>query len=435
MPLFHLGIDDTDSLKRGCTTYIGALLVERLAGRCNFVDYPNLIRLNPNVPWKSRGNAAICLRFRSDMGPTQLMEIAVDLVERNRDNADEKNQPGIALLEGEVPYALKDYGRRALFDVLTLDEARGMADRTGMRSHAIRGGRGLIGAVASIGNTLEGDHTFELAVYRREEFWGRRREVDYRSVVEFDQEEGPRTFNNIDYEKERLLVTPRGPDPILFGVRGEAPSVVIRALKVIRFSGAERWVIWRSNQGTGAHLTRAKAIAELRPYEAAVINGTVSQGPRTIRGGHVISTIRDFSGEIDIAGYEPSGSFRAIVGGLMPGDKVRAFGGVRPLEEGKLTFNLERLEVLEQVTEVRMNPRCPDCGKSMKSEGKGKGYQCRRCGARSPHAALVGISRATPTGVFLPPPRAMRHLTKPPIREGRQKSSRDAGIGPFYGVF
>ena len=55
--LLHIGLDDTDSPEGGCTTYIGARLVEELdALGVRFTDYPNLLRLNPNVPWKTRGN-------------------------------------------------------------------------------------------------------------------------------------------------------------------------------------------------------------------------------------------------------------------------------------------------------------------------------------------------------------------------------------------
>ena len=63
--IMHIGLDDTDSPRKGCTTYIAALLVEKLEKLItNFIDYPNLIRLNPNVPWKTRGNGAICLRIK-----------------------------------------------------------------------------------------------------------------------------------------------------------------------------------------------------------------------------------------------------------------------------------------------------------------------------------------------------------------------------------
>ena len=77
MPRYHLGMDDTDSLQKGCTTYIGALLVDRLLERgSRFFDYPNLIRLNPNIPWKSRGNAAVCLRFESEMQASDIMPVS-----------------------------------------------------------------------------------------------------------------------------------------------------------------------------------------------------------------------------------------------------------------------------------------------------------------------------------------------------------------------
>ncbi|MEJ2281147.1 MAG: hypothetical protein P8X97_04430 [Candidatus Bathyarchaeota archaeon] len=46
MVQLHIGFDDTDSPKGGCTTYIAALLVEKFrAYGVNFLDYPNLIFL------------------------------------------------------------------------------------------------------------------------------------------------------------------------------------------------------------------------------------------------------------------------------------------------------------------------------------------------------------------------------------------------------
>ncbi|MBU7030440.1 MAG: tRNA(Ile2) 2-agmatinylcytidine synthetase, partial [Theionarchaea archaeon] len=61
----HLGVDSTDSLTKGmCTTYLGMILVRRLLELdVHFVDYPNLIRLNPNIPYKTRGNGAVALRI------------------------------------------------------------------------------------------------------------------------------------------------------------------------------------------------------------------------------------------------------------------------------------------------------------------------------------------------------------------------------------
>jgi tRNA(Ile2)-agmatinylcytidine synthase len=435
MPLYHLGLDDTDSLKLGCTTYIGALLIARLQKDSRFTDYPNLIRLNPNIPWKSRGNAGICLRFESKMSSEEILDMTFELTQKYRDQTDEKNQPGIALLEGTVTSKLKEFGQRALYDVITLEEAIRTAKYLGIRYRMIRGGRGLIGALASIGNTLELDYTFELIVYRKKALWGKKREIDYNNVIEFDKSTQPRTFNNIDYEERRLLITPHGPDPILFGVRGEDPAIVMSSLKKIKFKGGERWVVYRSNQGTATHLTQYKSISELKPYQAAVIDGEIYKKSITIKGGHVIGFIQDQTGKVDIAGYEPSGNFRIIVKYLIPKDVIRAYGGVRLLSDGKLTFNLEKLEVLSLSTTKWANPLCPTCGKRMKSEGKNKGFQCERCGTKRNTLTKVYIERKVSPGIYLPPPRAMRHLTKPFQRYGREKSFWDSIIGTFYGQF
>lgn len=435
MQLYHLGIDDTDSLRQGCTTYIAALLIEDLLKDSIFVDYPNLIRLNPNIPWKSRGNAGICLRFCSRLDPNEILDLAQNYVEEWRDRSDEKNQPGIILLKGEVPQYIKDFGRRALTDVLSLEEAQFLIKISGAEWCSIRGGRGLIGALASIGNTLEEDYTFELIVYRKKDLWESERKVDFESVIKFDKETAPFTFNNVDYETKRLLITPHGTDPILFGVRGESPTIVKKALDIIKFEGAERWVIYRSNQGTDAHLSQFRLIKDLRAYQAAIIEGVISRKPKILRGGHVIATLRDGSGEIDIAGYEPSGELRMVVRELVEGDEVRAYGGVRLLEDGRLTFNLEKLEVLKLLREKVANPICPNCGKKMKSEGKQKGYQCKKCGLKGKEPASVRVERNIMEGIYVPPPRSMRHLTKPLQRYGLEKTSWIGKLEKFYGRF
>jgi len=71
MTLLHIAFDDTDSRAGRCTTHLAfrvAAELEKTMG-AEFVDFPLLIRLNPNIPWKTRGNGAVCLRARiSDTG-------------------------------------------------------------------------------------------------------------------------------------------------------------------------------------------------------------------------------------------------------------------------------------------------------------------------------------------------------------------------------
>ncbi len=72
-----IGLDDTDSLQGMCTTYLATELVSELTKDYDLIGYPRLVRLNPNIPWKTRGNGAICLRFSKGVGRgTVIGEIA-----------------------------------------------------------------------------------------------------------------------------------------------------------------------------------------------------------------------------------------------------------------------------------------------------------------------------------------------------------------------
>src|SRR5712691_12669580 len=63
-----IGVDDTDSLQGMCTTFLATEIVRDLTTDLDLVGYPRLVRLNPNIPWKTRGNGAICLRIGNGEG-------------------------------------------------------------------------------------------------------------------------------------------------------------------------------------------------------------------------------------------------------------------------------------------------------------------------------------------------------------------------------
>lgn len=425
----HIGIDDTDSLSGGCTTYICALLVEqiiRLGGV--FEDYPNLIRLNPNVPWKTRGNGALCMRIlvHPDRIP-ELKDLVIDTVKKHSTLSDPNTNPGIVFHAGKVHSEISSFARKATTSLVRIGEARNLISKLHVDSIVLKGSRGLIGALAAVGALQKDDHTFELITYRRPENRGTVRRVSKNSVIDMDQKTQPQTFNSIDKETGRLLITPRGPDPILYGVRGESPEIVLKAHRMIELQEeVERWVIFRTNQGTDCHLTKVDAISDLHPFQPIVARGRVSSAPRTIPGGHVIFTLGDNSGEVDCAAYEPTGRFRDIVRGLISGDHVQVYGGVRPRTENlSETVNLEKMQVLRLVEKsVATNPQCPICLKSLKSMGRDKGFRCERCRVRFPLASkvLVSVPRGIQCGLYVPPSRAQRHLTKPLSRYGLEQS-------------
>ncbi len=440
MVLLHVGFDDTDSARGGCTTYIGALLVERLAKVVKFVEYPLLVRLNPNIPWKTRGNGAVCLRMEVAPNLSQTVkEEIISAVEENAEIGQPRTDPGIVFLQGSIPPEAVTFAKDCIGDIVSKQDAIRIAAKIHAEAIGYGSGRGIIGALASVGNLLAGDHTYELLAYRKPYNRGTLRRVDPASVFKMDEQTHGRTFSNVDWERRRVLITPRGPDPILLGIRGETVEDVKEAFRQITVQEeVERWVVFRTNQGTDMHLPPDQEIATVRPKRPATLCGTVTNKPNSIHGGHVFFQLGAEGEDVCCAAYEPSGSLRNTVRKLELGDLIRVSGGVRP-GRGKrpLTLNLERLEILSLTQKVaQSNPLCPVCNTHMKSMGRNKGYRCERCGLREKEAEQVTstLPRELDTGLYLPPPRAQRHLTKPLSRYGHEKAWAPSAVEPFWGL-
>jgi len=274
-----------------------------------------------------------------------------------------------------------------------------------------KNGRGLIGASAAI-SWEPVDRTFEIIIYRYREKWGTERDVDKSSVIQMDKTINS-TFDNYDYDSDRILITPNSPCPVLFGIRGENPDDLVKAKDKIRSENYEGWIIFETNQGTDDHVER-KRIADIKPYESVIVEGVVEKNPYAIKGGHVVFSIKDGTSSIDCTAYEPTKNFRDIVRKLRVGDVVEVYGGVR---EEPFTINIEKIRIkkLVQIKKKVENPICDDCKIHMKSMGKGKGYRCRKCGSRKSEdeARFQIIERELKEGFYEVPPCARRHLSKP----------------------
>ncbi len=412
----HIGIDDTDSKDGMCTTYVGAVLFDVLRSLgVRMLDHPYLVRLNPNCPYKTRGNAAVALHVklgRERIGDVKKRVLA--LVERLYERGYGDTQPGVAFILGEVAGELAGFAERAVREIVSLDEALELAASSGVELHGINGGRGRIGALAAASYRMD-EYTFEAIAYRVPENWGTVRRIDAESVRAMDEATRGETFDNIDPETGEIRIAPHTPCPVLAGVRAVSAEAALRGLKMVRFNEpVERVVVFKTNQATDRHLVEC-SVAELRPNMSAVISGVVCSTPYTIPGGHTFIRIRDASGEIICAAYEPTREFRNIVRSLMPGDRVRAMGGVKMKPEG-LTLNMEKLEILTLAEHYVMRPPpCPGCGRRMKSAGRDEGYRCKRCGERLPKSAAERkpLERKIKPGVYEVPPSARRHLTRP----------------------
>jgi len=411
----HLGVDSTDSLTKGmCTTYLGMILVRRLLELdVHFVDYPNLIRLNPNIPYKTRGNGAVALRI--DVLERKIEKVfttARETVEEMAVFSDPQTNPGIALLKGDVPDVLHEFYERALHRLLQVEDAYTAAEKVGARLHGYKNRRGVIGALASIGEPLKRDHTYELLTYREERNWGKKRCINPETVIKMDKKIGE-VFFNYDYEESTICIAPHTVCPVLMGIRGEtAESVKEAASMVDTGEPISAYVIYRTNQHTSFHFEKVSSVSDITDYSSIVLEGKVVRNPFAIQGGHIFFEIEN-KGRIFCAAFEPTKKFRDTVRNLIIGDFVRVYGGVQPGSKDKMrAVNLERLDIIEVKTSAYANPQCSRCGKSMTSKGKEKGFECKRCKIKKRNKELIHITRNISAGTYEPPPSAWRHLYK-----------------------
>jgi tRNA(Ile2)-agmatinylcytidine synthase len=400
-----IGIDDTDSPQGMCTTYLGAVLARRLIHEHMKVHEARLIRLNPNVTFKTRGNAAIALDVSGNAD--KAFDIACEVVEELADFSCENTNPGVVVVDKPPDEA---FYTRAVTDFCLIDEAIKLLEEVGARYRGYKNKRGLIGATAAVASVL-GDRTSEILVYRKPERWGAPRDVDRVSLFAAEEATFPHTWDTVDRVNDVVVCVPHTPDPVLFGIRGESPSWVMVARSMIQSEMPAIEQIWVTNQGTDAHLLEG-AIGSLKEGLSYLVRGTVADVPFTGTGGHVSFTMNDGENSLRCMAFEPTKNFRQIVRALKTGDTVIAVGSYK-----KNSINLEKIQVVSLSSVItRRPPFCIACNKRMTSNGKGKGWKCKKCGAHASEPEKREVPRTLKPGWYEVPPTARRHLAKPLCR-------------------
>ncbi|MGQ0795155.1 MAG: TiaS agmantine-binding domain-containing protein [Nitrosopumilaceae archaeon] len=411
--VLHIGFDDTDSRKGMCTTFLAYKIVEYLKKeQVQFLDYPYLIRFNPNIPWKTRGNGAVAIKIKTEKADTIKKNITDFIKKYSAIN--EGANPGLVFYQQEkIPENFSKFSKVALSQLISRNKAKEFAIKNGIESFYLGNGQGLIGSVGAIGYSFD-DHTFELISYRDESNFGKKRVISKESVKQM-QDSNSRIFNSFDEEKNRVLIAPHGPDPVLFGVRGEDPESILKGVSMIKtpekFAG---YMIFRSNQGTGAHLENELDLSDLKPFSSGTIIGKISEPPKIGLGGHVIFSIVKNHKTIQCAVYKPTG-LTQIVSKLIRGDLVKIGGGIRKASKNhKRTLNVEFIEVIKlEKNQKLVNPLCHFCNKRMKSKGRNQYFECIKCNRTSKQKILEEIPREIEKRFYVPILSAHRHLTRP----------------------
>ena len=414
-----IGLDDTDSRDRYCTTYIGMLLMEELGEKYK-MDTPKLVRMNPMVKYKTRGNGGVSLRIIEDEKKltendiNYIKETVINLVEEYSDFECENTNPGIVFLSEENYIKnrkiLDDYYKKVLYDIITVDYAKKIINKIGGEYKVYKKGYGIIGSLGAISSS-EYPCTYELLAYRKRENWGKKRTIDSKSVVEMDEKTIPFTFNNVDGEKQ--IIAPRTKCPVLYGIRGIDKDVLIDAMNMVK-CGEEinKYMIFKTNQGTDVHLRYMK-IKDIYPNTGVIVYGTVVDNPKDIVGGIVVFELNDGTGKINCVAYEPTKDFRNLIRKLRKGDVVGVYGTVR---EEPLGINIEKLKILKLSKQYIKDKKC-SCGGTLKSKGVKSGYVCNKCGRKIKYdeIKLIEVKRDIREGFYEVPPSARRHLSKPLI--------------------
>ncbi|MBS3777952.1 MAG: DNA-binding protein, partial [Candidatus Thermoplasmatota archaeon] len=169
-----LGIDDTDSRRGGCTTHLSGMIISelQLAG-FDVIGFPRLVRLNPNVPWKTRGNGSVSFQIGKGVGETQkighvndvdvlsyassksldldssaadvVREVVLDRIRSLARLGDDNTNPGVVMVSEQFEESLYWRGVR---EILDKDELIGLIGKHDGWFQGFNNGRGVIGAAA-----------------------------------------------------------------------------------------------------------------------------------------------------------------------------------------------------------------------------------------------------------------------------------------------
>lgn len=421
-----LAFDDTDSRKGMCTTYLMARFLSQTG--YSIVGFPRLVRLNPNIRHKTRGNGALCVQlgingsgkstrigefngkpiYSYDTGeeisdPDVLMKEVIDLVNQYAQTWEEDTNPGIVIMEHRPQH---DLYRKALSREIEIGDVEEVLRNEGAVFYKIKNGRGIIGSAAAISWPMQ-SVTYECISYRYPNYSppGHERKME---IAEY-ADSFPNSFNNIDRENDYAAIFPRERTPVIYGIRSEVPDGLLDFSDHLDSSfnlRPEGKVVYATNQGTDDHIVRDPVnIDELGSYS---IEGSVTENPSVIEGGHYFSSMRYGTSEIRLAAFEPTKSFRKIFSLLRVGDLIRVYGSFV-----NNALHVEKMQVIALSRQfVRVLPNCPYCGSHMHTKGKDD-FRCVECGKKVRYPDYAEQRRELSPGLYDVPVMARRHLSKP----------------------
>lgn len=421
----YIAVDDTDSREGMCTTYLLSEIIIRSG--MDLIGYPHLVRLNPAIKHKTRGNGALCANLGEGKGlplkigsfngkdimsypdeergtkSTDLVQLASEIVGEMAVLDEPDTNPGIVASCNEFD---PSFYWKAVREEVSIDQAEAFIKKQGGEYRKFKNGRGIIGAAAAISWPAK-QVTYEFLAYTFPK--GDHLGADLKLRIASMANRIPGSFNNIDRRNNHAAIFPSERTPVVLGIRAIKPEALLaEGPEIVAETGSviERCLLFRTNQATDDHIIPDPA--KLRNGCSYSIEGTVKVQPYSISGGHYFAELQSRHMELAIAAFEPTKEFRKTFSKLAPGDNVRVFGTYK-----ENCLNVEKMEI-KSVSDIynRVPPECGECGDRMHSRGKGD-YRCYRCGNRGKLASYELEPREIDVGKFDVPVMSRRHLSRP----------------------
>jgi tRNA(Ile2)-agmatinylcytidine synthase len=389
-----LGLDDTDHLGGGCTTKSLDELIKALPKDVSIGEL-RLVRLWPFAKHRTRGNAAVAVELICDNEDrlvahldswwhAELKNLAGKITSSDHDDRIQyPAEPGMVWFSSQMPNSKFYYD--AVSREVNIEELPS--------SDESWGGQGRIGAYAAV-SWDKVNITYEAIAWREEVNTGKGniRKIDDLRLQEVDKME--ETFMSRDSRTGNSLIAPRGPCPVLFGIRARNYEIAKNAANYLLSSDDTEkdsgFRVFTTNQASDDHLGENMRL-------------TVDNIEVLSRGAVVISCQ-----DKTLMAFAESGEIKLLAQWLKSGDEIE-FNG---LFYDDNIIHLERLRVSNIIPD-KVRPICKECNVKMKSMGRNQPVRCPKCRIKS-DVVWSEQNRIPPfTDWVQAPLNSRRHLSKP----------------------
>jgi len=400
-----IGLDDTDTANYGCTTATFDDLINSISHLPDFqILERRLVRLWPFAERRTRGNGALsCIVECSSQSIPDFEKLLNSFFIELEDTLklegeiDPRTSPALIYSFEEINEDL--YWEAVRQKVEISDRIEKLLDINKM---TLNSDWGLIGASSAMAWKPHDKSTWELIAWRYPNNIGKEREISS-SIVKEMEIKHPETFVNRDPTKEKGLIAPRTPCPVLYGIRGSNPESVLSAHEWLQSNSdvekCQRFAIHRTNQLSDDHVS-------------GFSTSTVLTHPMETKGAHSCLEVTFRGGSKTLVAFKEGGDVNRLLRKLIPGDRINWLG----LESPDGSIHLERLRVESSVPRVTGRPTCCN-NKTMRSAGVNQPLRCIFCQRTTDKHWLfedINLNGLELTNGWVEPsPSQRRHLSRP----------------------